>query len=137
MLRASPASSCVAAFHASRLAIQRSEHQILIANNFWLLLSEKGGKKVFHIILMRNQQITMRAVAARLVEREEVHWVDMNDQWQFSLVHLAVTLWALRPSHILIGIEKEAVLRGLFAKLYCGFLFSIWHGLLLFLDKDN
>ncbi len=61
----------------------------------------------------------------------------MNDQWQFSLVHLAVTLWALRPSHILIGIEKEAVLRGLFAKLYCGFLFSIWHGLLLFLDKDN
>jgi len=42
-------------------------------------------------------------------------------------VHLVVALWAPRKPHVLIGIEKETVTRGLLAQLCCGFLFSIGH----------
>ncbi len=51
----------------------------------------------------------------------------MDHQWQLPLVHLVVALRAPRKPHVLIGIEKEAVLRGLFAQLCGGFLFLIWH----------
>src|SRR6266849_10430846 len=105
--------------------VQCSKHQVIVANDFWLLLGEKGCKKVFHVVLMRNEQITEGAVATPLVQREYLHWIDMDHQWQLPLVHLVVALWAPRKSHILIGIEKEAVTRGLFAQLCHGLLFSI------------
>ena len=105
--------------------VQRPEHQVIVANDIWFLLGEKGGKKVFHVVLMRNEQITEGAVAARLVEREHLHWIDMDHQWQLPLVHLVVALRALRKPHVLIGIEKEAVTRGLLAQLCCDFLFPI------------
>src|SRR5207244_647554 len=95
------------------------------------LLGEKGGKKVFHIVLMSNEQITARAVAARLIEREHLHWIYMDHQWQLPLVHLVVALWAFRKPHILVGIEKEAVTRGLLAQLCCDFLFPIRHSSLV------
>ena len=82
---------------------------------------------MFHIVLMSNKQITVRAIAARLVEREYLHWVYMDHQWQLSLVHLVLTLRAHRPPHILIRIEKEAVTRGLLAQLCRGFLLLISH----------
>ncbi len=82
---------------------------------------------MFHIVLVSNEEITVRAVAARLVQREQVHWIDMDHQWQLPLVHLVLTLGAPRPPHILIRIEKEAVTRRLFAKLCRGFLFPISH----------
>ena len=87
------------------------------------VLGEKGDKKVFHVVLMRDEQIAARAVAARLVEREHLHWIHMDHQWQLPLVHLVVALRAPRKPHVLIGIEKEAVLRGLLSKLCGGFLF--------------
>ncbi len=90
--------------------VQCSKHQVIVAHDFRLFLGEKGGKK------------------ARLVEREHLHWIDMDHQWQLPLVHLVVALWAPRKPHVLIGIEKEAVTRGLFSKLCGGFLFPIWHG---------
>ena len=92
---------------------------------------------MFQIVLVSNQQITMRAVAARLVEREDVHWINMNDQWQFSLVHLAVTLWTDRPSHILIGIEKKRYWGGCFPSCVIVFFFRFAIVLLLLLDKSN
>src|SRR6266487_6552372 len=110
-----------------RRPVQRSEHQVIVANDIWFLLGEKGGKKMFHVVLMSNEQITEGAVAACLVEREHLHWIDMDHQWQLPLVHFAITLRATRKAHILIGIEKEAVLRRLFAKLWHGFLFSLRH----------
>ena len=82
---------------------------------------------MFHVVLMRNEQITEGAVATCLVEREYLHWIDMDHQWQLPLVHLVVALWALRKPHVLIGIEKEAVTRGLLAQLCHGLLFSICH----------
>jgi len=51
----------------------------------------------------------------------------MDHQWQLALVHLVVTLWAPRKPHVLIGIEKEAVTRRLFAQLCRDFLFPIGH----------
>src|SRR5947209_4708920 len=54
--------------------VQCSKHQVIVANDFWLLLGEKRGKKMLHIVLMSNEQITERAIAARLVEREHLHW---------------------------------------------------------------
>src|SRR5260370_41710045 len=95
-----------------RWPVQCSKQQVIVANDFWLLLGEKGGKKVFHVVLMRNEQITERAVATCLVEREYLHWIDMDHQWQLPLVHLVVALRAPRKPHVLIGIEKEAVPRG-------------------------
>src|SRR5882762_1085283 len=77
--------------------------------------------KMFHIVLVSNEQVTVGAVAARLVQREQVHRIRMDHQWQFPLMHLAITLWTLRPSHVLVRVEKEPVLRRLFAKLCCGF----------------
>src|SRR6266513_6454020 len=103
--------------------VQRPKYQVIVANDFWLLLGEKGGQKMLHLVLMSNEQITVGAVATCLVEREHLHWIDMDHQWQLPLVHLVVALWALRKPHILIGIEKEAVTRGLFSKLCGGFLF--------------
>ena len=82
---------------------------------------------MFHIVLMRNEQITAGAVAARLVEREHLHWIDMDHLWQLPLVHLVVSLCALRKSHVLIGIEKDSVTRGLLAQLCRGFLFPLGH----------
>ena len=82
---------------------------------------------MLHFVLMRNEQITVGAVAARLVEREHLHWIDMDHQWQLPLVHLVVALWALRKPHVLIGIEKEAVTRWLFAQLEGRFRFSVGH----------
>jgi hypothetical protein len=51
----------------------------------------------------------------------------MDHQWQLALPHFAITLRATRKAHVLIGIEKEAVLRGLFAKLWHGLLISLCH----------
>ena len=110
-----------------RRPVQRSEHQVIVANDLWFLLGEKGGKKVFHVVLMSNEQITEGTVAARLVEREHLHWIDMDHQWQLPLVHLVIALRAPRKPHVLIGIEKEAVTRGLLAQLCRGFLFPIRH----------
>ncbi len=107
--------------------VHRSEHQVIVANDIWFLLGEKGGKKVFHVVLMRNEQITEGTVAACLVEREYLYWIDMDHQWQLPLVHLVVALRAPRKAHVLIGIEKEAVTRGLLAQLYSSFLFPIGH----------
>ncbi len=61
----------------------------------------------------------------------------MNDQWQFSLVHLAVTLWTHRPSHVLIRIEKEAVLRGCLPGCIVVFFFRFGIILLLLFDKSD
>ncbi len=36
--------------------VQCSKHQVIVAHDFWLLLGEKGGKKVFHVVLMRRSQ---------------------------------------------------------------------------------
>src|SRR5205823_12094705 len=105
--------------------VQRPNYQVIVANDFWLLLAEKGCQKMLHFVLMRNEQITVGAVAARLVEREHLHWIDMDHQWQLPLVHLVVALWALRKPHVLIGIEKAAVPRGLLAQLCRGFLFPL------------
>ena len=107
--------------------VQCPKHQVIVAHDFRLLLGEKGGKKVFRVVLVRNEQITEGAVATRLVEREYLHWIDMDHQWQLPLVHLVVALRALRKPHVLIGIEKEAVPRGLLPKLCGGFLFPIGH----------
>ncbi len=79
------------------------------------------------IILMSDEQIAVWAVAARLVQREQLHGIHMDHQWQLALVHLVVALRAFRKPHVLIRIEKEAVLRGLFAQLCSGFLFPIGH----------
>jgi len=62
-----------------RCLIQRSNYQVIIANDFWLLLHEVGCQKMLHVILMGNQQIAVRAVAAGLVEREEIRWINMNE----------------------------------------------------------
>src|SRR6266566_623475 len=107
--------------------VQCPKHQVIVADDLRLLFGEKGGKKVFQVVLVCNEQITVGAIAARLVEREHLHWIDMDHQWQLPLVHFAITLRATRKAHILIGIEKEAVLRRLFAKLWHGFLFSLRH----------
>ena len=69
----------------------------------------------------------MRTVATGLGKREHVHWIYMDHQWQLQLVHLVVALWALRKPHVLIGIEKEAVTRWLFAQLEGRFRFSVGH----------
>ncbi len=71
---------------------------------------------MFQVVLVCNEQITVGAVATGLVEREHLHWIDMDHQWQLPLVHLVVALRAARKPHILIGIEKEAVTRGLLAQ---------------------
>jgi hypothetical protein len=34
---------------------------------------------MLYVILMGNQQIAVRAVAAGLVEREEIRWINMNE----------------------------------------------------------
>src|SRR5260370_33195417 len=82
---------------------------------------------MLHVVLMRNKQITVWAIAARLVEREHLHGIDMDDERQLSLVHLVLTLRTPCPPHILVRIEKEAVTRMLFAKLCRGFLLLIGH----------
>ena len=82
---------------------------------------------MFQLVLMSNEQITAGAVAARLVQREYVHRVHMDHQWQLPLVHLVLTLRAPRKPHVLIGIEKEAVTRGLFAQLCHSLLFPLCH----------
>jgi len=107
--------------------VQCPKHQVIVAHDFRLLLAEKGGKKVFQVVLMCNEQITVGAVATGLVEGEHLHWIDMDHQWQLALVHLVVALRAARKPHILIGIEKEAVTRGLLAQLCRSFLFPIGH----------
>ena len=79
------------------------------------------------IILMSDKQIAVWAVAARLVQREQLYGIDVDHQWQFPLVHLVATLWAPGKAHVLIGIETEAVLRELFAQLRHSLLFPICH----------
>jgi hypothetical protein len=51
----------------------------------------------------------------------------MDHQWQLPLVHLVIALRAPRKPHVLIGIEKESVTRGLLAQLCRDFLFPIGH----------
>ncbi len=92
---------------------------------------------MFQIVLVSNEQVTMGAVAARLVQREQVHRIHMDHQWQFPLMHLAITLWTLRPSQVLIGIKKEAVLRWLLPKLCHCLLFPLHHYSLLLLDESD
>src|SRR5258708_20901800 len=88
-----------------RRPVQCPKHQVIVANDFWFLLGEKGGKKVFHVVLMRNEQITERAVAACLVERDHLHWIDMGHPWQLPLDHIVVELRAPRKRYVLIGLS--------------------------------
>src|SRR6266568_381273 len=68
--------------------VQRPEHQVIVANDIWFLLGEKGGKKMFHVVLMCNEQITEGTVAARLVEREHLHWITNGSfRWCILLSH--------------------------------------------------
>src|SRR2546425_823386 len=53
-----------------RRSVQCPNYQVIVANDFWHLLGEKGCKKLFYIVLMRNEQVTAGAVAARLVQRQ-------------------------------------------------------------------
>jgi hypothetical protein len=110
-----------------RWPVQCPNDQVIVANNLWLLLAEIACQKMFCIVLMSNEQITARAVAARLVQRQYKHRIHMDHQWQLPLQRLAVTLWAPRKPHVLIRIEKEALTRGLFAQLCHSFLFPLCH----------
>jgi len=82
---------------------------------------------MFHVVLVSNEQVTVRAVAARLIQREQLHRLHMDHQWQLPLVHLIVTLRASCKSHVLIGIEKETVLGWLPPNLCDCLLFPICH----------
>ncbi len=83
---------------------------------------------MFHIVLVSDEQITVGAVAACLVEREQLRRLHMDHQWQLPLVHLIVTLRAFCKSHVLIGIKKETVLGWSLPKLCHCLLFPICHG---------
>jgi hypothetical protein len=102
-------------------------HQVIVANDFWLLLHKERCKEMFHIVLVNNQQITVGAVATRLVQREQLHRIHMDHQRQLPLMHFACALRATRKPHVLIRIEKEAVKRGLFTQLCYSLLFLICH----------
>jgi hypothetical protein len=83
---------------------------------------------MLHIILMSDEQITARAVTARLIQREHLLRLYKDNQWQLTLLRLVFTLWAPRKSHVLIGVEKEAIQRGgLFTQLGRGLLFPTCH----------
>src|SRR5438105_14333519 len=94
---------------------------------------------MLQIGLVNDEQITVGAVAARLVQREHLHWFHMDHQWQLPLMHFVVTLWTPCKPHVLIWIEKEAVLWWLFAQLCRSFLFplghdSCWYSLISVID---
>jgi hypothetical protein len=78
------------------------------------------------IVLMCDEQVTVRAVPTCFIEREQGLWFDVDDQRELSLVHLIVTLGTLRTAHIPIRVEKEAVAWRLFPELgdRCLFLFG-------------
>lgn len=109
------------------ISVHCAENQIRIADDFWILLAENAGQKMLEIVLVSNEQIAVWTIAAGFVQRKHDHRVDMDHQWQFPLVHLTLALRALRPSHILVWIEKEAVTGRQFAQLYCMSLFSWRH----------
>ena len=108
--------------------ILRSKHQVIIANDFRCSCGEDFRKKMFQIVLVGDEQVTVGAVAAGFVQREQVHRVHVDDQWQFALMHFLPTLGAIRKPHVLIRVEEEAVKRWLFANLYGGLLFPLCHG---------
>jgi len=82
---------------------------------------------LLYIVLVSDQQITVRTIAARLVQREQVHRVHMDDLRQFLLMHLAIALWANRKTGAPIRIKEEAVLRWLFTKLYPCLILPLYH----------
>src|ERR1700730_9307182 len=59
-------------------SLQRSNHLVIVTDDFWLLLSEEGRQKMLHIVLMSDEQIAVRAIATCLVEREHVHRIYMD-----------------------------------------------------------
>ncbi len=107
--------------------LRGSNDQILIASEFWHVLGEDPCQQLFYIILMSNEQITVWAITACLVEREQEHRIDMDDQRELALMHLLVTLWTARKARILVRIEEEAITRRLLPKPPCRFLFSRCH----------
>jgi hypothetical protein len=78
------------------------------------------------IVLMSNEQVTVRTVAARLVQREQLLRINMDNQWELTLMRLVVALRAPRKPHILVRIKKEAIKWGLFPQLGCRLLFCHW-----------
>ena len=108
-------------------SIYGSNYQVVVTNDLWIFLSEERYQKMLHIVLMSDKQITVGTVAARLVQREQLHWIYMDNQWQLTLLRLVFTLWASRKSHVFIRIEKEAVEWGLFTQLGLGLLFPTGH----------
>lgn len=83
---------------------------------------------MFDIVLMCDEQVTVRAVSTCFIEREESLWLDVDNQRELSLMHLVVALRTLRTAHIPIRIEKEAVTWRLFPKPGDLCLFLFCHG---------
>ena len=106
-------------------SIQRSNYQIFIANDFRVEGSEDSRKHILSLVLVGNEQITIGTVATGLIQQQWLLWVYMDEQRELTLLCLIFALRACAKPRVLIGIEKEAVARGLLAEP--------WHVLLILL----
>src|SRR4051812_16159803 len=87
--------------------------QISVTHHLRLLVAEERRQPRLELILVGDQQVAAWAVAAGLVQRDQVHRVDVDHQWQLADPGLLATLWARREAGIGVGVEEEAVARRL------------------------
>jgi len=98
-----------------------------MANDFRVENSKNSRNNLISLVLVSDQQITVGTVAAGLIQKQWLLWVDMDEQRQFSLPGLIGALRTCTKPRILIRIEKEAVTRRLLAKPWCVLLVLLPH----------
>lgn len=83
--------------------------QIGTADDVRSVLLEVCREQTFKDILMRNQHVAARAVAAGGVEREEMMWLDVDDEWQLARFCGVTAPRTGSKACVRVRIEEEAV----------------------------
>jgi len=82
---------------------------------------------MLNFMLVSNKQIAIGTIATGVIQRDQVQWVDMNEQGDLALASFVLTEWTTGKSFAGIRVENKVVLGRLLAKLW---LFDRCHTLL-------
>jgi hypothetical protein len=76
-------------------AIFGAEYEVIVTHDLRPMLREDGRQPSLELILVSDQKVAMGAVPARLVQSQQLHRIDMDDQRQLTLARLASALVGL------------------------------------------
>ncbi|MFN0072341.1 MAG: hypothetical protein ACKVVP_12735 [Chloroflexota bacterium] len=98
--------------------VLRTHDQVGVAYQLWLLVAEEVRQERLHLVLVGDQQITPFTVFARLVQGNELIWINVDDEWKLADPGLFTTFRTRRESSVGVRVQEEAMARRLLAETW-------------------